>query len=125
MDFEIPAEIGRLLTDLDEFIAREIAPLEAEHPQYFDHRREFARTDVEHGGIPRREWEDLLEEMMGRADRAGLYRYCLARERTADRRGRPGRRPRRWRRGGAPARRGSGVRAAGLRRSRRQSACRR
>ena len=49
----------------------------ARHMQYFDHRREFARTDWENGGIPRREWEDLLDEMRRRADKAGWLRYGL------------------------------------------------
>ena len=71
MDFEIPADIREKLAELDAFIEREIAPLEREHPQYFDHRREFARTDWENGGRPRREWEDLLAEMRRRADAAG------------------------------------------------------
>jgi alkylation response protein AidB-like acyl-CoA dehydrogenase len=68
------------LAALDDFIAREIAPLQAEHPQYFDHRREFARTDVDRGGIPRAEWEELLLEMTRRADAAGFYRYALPSE---------------------------------------------
>ena len=34
------------------FIEQEIAPLERENLQYFDRRREFARTDLENGGIP-------------------------------------------------------------------------
>lgn len=45
--------------------------------QYFDHRREFARTDIERDGVPRREWEDLLAEMRRRADAAGWLRYGL------------------------------------------------
>ena len=40
MDFAIPDEIRRYLAELDAFIEREIAPLEREHIQYFDHRRE-------------------------------------------------------------------------------------
>jgi hypothetical protein len=55
VDFTIPAEIQRKLEELDAFIEREIAPLQAEHPEYFDHRREFARTDWENGGRPRPE----------------------------------------------------------------------
>ncbi len=39
-----------------------------------------ARTDFEAGGIPSRDWEDLLEEAMARADRAGLWRYPLPAE---------------------------------------------
>ena len=40
MDFSIPDEIQRYLAELDDFIEREIRPLEREHIQYFDHRRE-------------------------------------------------------------------------------------
>src|SRR5882672_8332171 len=77
MDFTVPADIQRKLRELDEFIEREIAPLEREHLQFFDHRREYARTDWEQGGRPRREWEELLAEMRRRADAAGHLRYSL------------------------------------------------
>jgi acyl-CoA dehydrogenase len=73
-------DLGALLARIDAFIERELAPLEAEHPQFFDHRREFARTDLERGGTPVREWEELLIEMMRRADAAGLYRFALPNE---------------------------------------------
>ncbi len=53
MDFTIPPDVQRLLATLDDFIAREIEPLEREHRQFFDHRREHARTDWENGGRPR------------------------------------------------------------------------
>ncbi|QUR66729.1 acyl-CoA dehydrogenase family protein [Mycobacterium spongiae] len=77
MDFTLPEHLPRLLTAMDEFIEAEIAPLERENIQYFDHRREHARTDWENGGIPCREWEDLLGEMRRRADKAGWLRYGL------------------------------------------------
>ncbi len=80
MNFEIPAEIARYLTELDDFIAREIQPLEAENIQYFDHRRENARTDWDNDGVPRPEWEALLREMRNRADAAGHLRYGLPKE---------------------------------------------
>jgi len=80
MDFEIPAEIRAKLAELDAFIEKEIRPLEREHMQYFDKRREWARTDWENDGRPRREWEDLLAEMRRRADRAGHLRFALPRE---------------------------------------------
>jgi alkylation response protein AidB-like acyl-CoA dehydrogenase len=70
-------ELPALLAQIDEFIERELVPLERQHPEFFDHRREFARTDVERGGVPAREWEELLLEMMRRADDAGLYRFAL------------------------------------------------
>jgi len=80
MDFSIPTEIQTLLDRLDAFIASDIAPLEAENRQYFDHRREHARTDWDHDGIPRKEWEALLGEMRQRADRAGFLRWSLPKE---------------------------------------------
>ena len=77
MDFAVPEEITRKLAELDAFIEREIKPLERENMQYFDHRREHARTDWDNGGTPRREWEALLSEMRWRADRAGHLRFAL------------------------------------------------
>jgi acyl-CoA dehydrogenase len=82
MSEELPIEIKALLVEIDEFIAAEVRPLEAEgdNARFFDHRREQARTDFEAGGIPSAEWEALLEEMMQRADRAGLWRFGLPKE---------------------------------------------
>ena len=77
MDFALPEHLPGLLAEMDAFIEAEIKPLERENMQYFDHRREYARTDWENGGIPRREWEDLLGEMRRRADAAGWLRYGL------------------------------------------------
>ena len=82
MDFAIPADIQRTLDQLDEFIEREIKPLQAQddNERFFDHRREWARTDFENGGVPRAEWEDLLREMRRRADAAGWLRLALPKE---------------------------------------------
>jgi alkylation response protein AidB-like acyl-CoA dehydrogenase len=80
MDFAVPPDIQAKLDELDRFIEREITPLEREHIQFFDHRREHARTDWDHDGQPRREWEELLAEMRRRADRAGHLRFALPRE---------------------------------------------
>ncbi|HKM99216.1 MAG TPA: acyl-CoA dehydrogenase family protein [Candidatus Binataceae bacterium] len=82
MDFSIPADIKAYLKELDAFIEKEIKPLEGENDniRFFDHRREWARTDFENGGLPRHEWEDLLREMRRRADKAGHFRYGLPKE---------------------------------------------
>lgn len=82
MDFDLPPHIPDLLRELDEFIEREIKPLERENDniRFFDHRREWARTDWENGGIPRKEWEELLAEMRRRADRAGWLRFAVPRK---------------------------------------------
>jgi acyl-CoA dehydrogenase len=82
MDFAIPAETQIILDQLDAFIAAEIAPLQAENDneRFFDHRREWARTDFENGGVPRADWEALLREMRRRADAAGWLRLALPAE---------------------------------------------
>jgi alkylation response protein AidB-like acyl-CoA dehydrogenase len=82
MDFEIPDELVRYLAELDDFIEREIRPLEEQDDnlRFFDHRREDARTDWERGGLPSEEWERLLAEARRRADAAGHYRYAFPEE---------------------------------------------
>src|SRR5918996_1714400 len=82
MDFEIPKDLQEYLAELDEFIEREIKPLEQENDniRFFDHRREDSRTDWERGGLPNQEWEDLLAEARRRADAAGHYRYPFPKE---------------------------------------------
>ena len=82
MDFTIPKEIKDLLVRIDDFIEREIKPLQAQddNERFFDHRREWARTDFEHGGLPRKEWEQLMGEMRRRADKAGFLRLALPEE---------------------------------------------
>jgi alkylation response protein AidB-like acyl-CoA dehydrogenase len=79
---DLPPDVTGLLEEIDAFIAAEIRPLEGEgdNARFFDHRREYARTDFEAGGIPRAEWEELLQEMVQRADRARLWRYALPEE---------------------------------------------
>lgn len=82
MDFEVPQHIQSTLDALDDFIEREIVPLQAtdDNERFFDHRREWARTDFENGGVPRPEWEALLREMRRRADAAGWLRLALPSE---------------------------------------------
>jgi alkylation response protein AidB-like acyl-CoA dehydrogenase len=80
MDWSIPEDVTTFVKNLDDFIEREIKPLEAEHPQFFDHRREHSRTDWERDGFPSRAWRELLHEMRRRADDAGFFRYPLPAE---------------------------------------------
>jgi acyl-CoA dehydrogenase len=77
VDFELPADLKEFLVKIDDFIEREIKPLEQENDniRFLDHRREDARTDWERGGLPNKEWEDLMREARQRADKAGIYRY--------------------------------------------------
>ena len=91
VDFEIPSEIQSTLDALDAFIEREIRPLEEadDNVRFFDHRREYARTDFEHGGVPRQDWEDLLAEMRRRADAAGWLASRAARGVRRSRRDEP------------------------------------
>jgi acyl-CoA dehydrogenase len=82
MDFDIPESTEQVLRDLDAFIAAEITPLQEQddNVRFFDHRREHSRTDWERGGLPSREWEELLGEARRRADAAGWWRWALPRE---------------------------------------------
>ena len=82
MDFELPRQLSDYLSELDDFIEREIKPLERENDniRFFDHRREDARTDWERGGLPNEQWEELLAEARRRADKAGHYRYPFPKE---------------------------------------------
>lgn len=82
MDFDLPTDLVGYLAELDDFIAAEIIPLQAvdDNERFFDHRREWARTDWDQGGLPRHEWEALLTEAKRRADRAGHLRFSLPTE---------------------------------------------
>ena len=82
MNFDIPADLRDYLAELDDFIDREIKPLEEadDNIRFFDHRREDARTDWERGGLPNEEWEALMGEARRRADAAGHYRYPFPKE---------------------------------------------
>lgn len=82
MDFRIPSEIEDYLHELDQFIEAKIKPIEEEDDniRFFDHRREWARTDFDNEGLPREEWEDLLRKAKRVADEAGHLRYALPSE---------------------------------------------
>jgi alkylation response protein AidB-like acyl-CoA dehydrogenase len=77
MEWSIPEDIARFITELDTFIDTRIAPIERDNPDLFDHRREFTRTDVERGGIPTRRWREVMLTARRLADKAGFYRYPL------------------------------------------------
>ncbi|MFI6367637.1 acyl-CoA dehydrogenase family protein [Nocardia sp. NPDC050630] len=78
----LPPDVTNLLHRLDVFIDTEITPMEEQddNRRFFDHRREWARTDFENDGLPRPEWEELLADVRRRADVAGFYRYALPKE---------------------------------------------
>src|SRR3954467_8342518 len=82
VDFELDKDLADYLAELDDFIEREIKPLEQQDDniRFFDHRREDARTDWDRGGLPTHEWEELLAEARRRADAAGHYRYPFPEE---------------------------------------------
>jgi acyl-CoA dehydrogenase len=82
VDLELPPDLVAYLAELDDFIAREIKPLEEsdDNIRFFDHRREDARTDWDRGGLPNEEWEALLGEARRRADAAGHYRYAFPKD---------------------------------------------
>ncbi|MEM7543267.1 MAG: acyl-CoA dehydrogenase family protein [Pseudomonadota bacterium] len=77
MNFDLPKELTEYLDVLDDFIEREIKPLEEQDDniRFFDHRREDSRTDWDRGGVPSQQWEDLLLKARRLADAAGHHRY--------------------------------------------------
>jgi acyl-CoA dehydrogenase len=79
MNFDLPSGLIDYLKQLDTFIDEKILPLEQadDNIRFFDHRREWARTDFERGGLPRSEWEALLRRAKDLADDAGHYRFAL------------------------------------------------
>src|SRR2546423_242257 len=79
LDFALPADLVAYLDELDRFIAREIKPIEEadDNIRFFDHRREWARTDFDKGGLPRHEWEALLRKGKNLADAAGHLRFAI------------------------------------------------
>ena len=77
MDMSLPEDITAFIADLDCFIDEQIKPIEQANPEYFDHRREFTRTDIDRGGIPSRRWREIMREARVLADNSGFYRYPL------------------------------------------------
>jgi acyl-CoA dehydrogenase len=82
MNFDLPKDLVAYLKVLDQFIEDKIVPLQMQddNMRFFDHRREFARTDFERGGLPDKGWERLLGKMRKLSDDAGHYRLCLAKD---------------------------------------------
>ena len=82
MNFDLPSALADYLVELDAFIEHKIKPLEEQDDniRFFDHRREYARTNWDKGGIPSEDWEALLAEARRRADAAGHYRYASPKE---------------------------------------------
>jgi len=75
LDFEIPADLAGYLGELDDFIEREIRPLEQQDDniRFFDYRREDARTDWG----PRRPAEPAVGGTAGRGAAEGRCRRAL------------------------------------------------
>jgi alkylation response protein AidB-like acyl-CoA dehydrogenase len=82
MNFDLPADLVAYLAEMDAFIEAEVRPLEQvdDNIRYFDHRREWARTDFDNDGLPRPEWEALLKQVKRLADKAGYWRFGLPAE---------------------------------------------
>ncbi|CAL5875290.1 uncharacterized protein PFLUO_LOCUS9595 [Penicillium psychrofluorescens] len=82
MNFDLPPGLTAHLESLDSFIQSTILPLQhsGDNNRFFDHRREHARTDWDHDGKPRQEWEELLKQGRILADAAGFYRFALPKE---------------------------------------------
>ncbi|MEM8489703.1 MAG: acyl-CoA dehydrogenase family protein [Pseudomonadota bacterium] len=79
MDLFYSERLPQLLQDLDAFVDSTLRPLEQQerNQKFFDHRREFARTDLEREGQPAEEWEALLGQARALSREAGFYALAL------------------------------------------------
>ncbi|KAI9927405.1 hypothetical protein ASPWEDRAFT_53531 [Aspergillus wentii DTO 134E9] len=79
MNFDLPPELTAYVESIDSFIKSDILPLQYsnDNNRFFDHRREYTRTDWENGGIPSKQWEDLLQQARVLAQRNGFYSFAL------------------------------------------------
>ncbi len=79
MDFALPADLSPISTNSTVSSSARIKPLEQadDNIRFFDHRREWARTDFDNGGLPRHEWEVLLRKAKTLADAAGHLRFAI------------------------------------------------
>lgn len=77
-----PTAIDAYLLELDEFIEAKLKPLEQkdDNIRFFDHRREYARTDWDNHGLPSAEWEELLSQAKGLSREAGHLGFALPSE---------------------------------------------
>lgn len=82
MDFSLPSDLVKYLSTLDRFIEEKIDPLQAkdDNERFFDHRREHSRTDWDNQGLPRKDWEILLNQAKKLADDAGHLRFALPKQ---------------------------------------------
>jgi len=82
LDFALPADlVAYLANSINSSRARSSRSKKRTTTSgFFDHRREWARTDFENGGLPRHQWEALLRRVKNLADSAGT---CASRSRNA------------------------------------------
>ena len=77
-----PSRLKKLLDNLDEFIEKTLKPIEESegNERFFNHRREYERTNWEDHGLPQKEWEDLLAKARTLARDAGFLDFALPKE---------------------------------------------
>ena len=81
MAYELSDDMQGLLKRLDDFVEKDIKPLEqGDNQKFFDQRREYSRTDWENNGLPTQEWMELLAESRRLAADAGFYHLSLPAE---------------------------------------------
>ena len=82
MSILMPQHIPAYLDQLDEFIEQKLQPIEQadDNIRFFDHRREYSRTDWENDGLPTAEWEALLGRARELAHDAGHLAFALPAE---------------------------------------------
>ncbi|WP_254538568.1 acyl-CoA dehydrogenase family protein [Halomarina litorea] len=71
MDFSVPSEAVQIQKALDDFVEREVEPLESEHPEFLGEDYQRHIVDEDHYQVP--EYRDIVETIREKSVEAGFW----------------------------------------------------
>jgi len=78
MDFEVPSEVKQINRAIDDFIDREVAPLEEQHPEFLGEDYQRHIVDEDHRQVP--EYREVVETIRKKSVEAGFYGMTMPEE---------------------------------------------
>jgi len=78
MDFEVPSEAKQINRAIDDFIDREVAPLEEQHPEFLGEDYQRHIVDEDHRQVP--EYREVVETIRKKSVEAGFYGMTMPEE---------------------------------------------
>ena len=78
MDFEVPSEAKQINRAIDDFIDREVAPLEEQHPEFLGEDYQRHVVDEDHRQVP--EYREVVETIRKKSVEAGFYGMTMPEE---------------------------------------------